>query len=242
MSARVREHLRANVVGYVAIFLFAVGGTAIAANTVRTEDIVNGEVHGIDVTNNNLGGVDVRDDSLTGADVLEDTLGKVPLATKADSVSQGGVTSPAIRTGAVTPPKLSGFPAASVLRLSPETTHHNQGTALHPDFEVYDTDGVHEGSSENLVAPVTGTYFVSASIQWDANSTGFRNVGLVGPGGTFATAIGPATASPAVTEQNISGSDILQAGQSVHVEALQGSGVDLNVRVGRMTMTLAGKP
>jgi len=48
--------------------------------------------------------------------------------------------------------------------------------ALHPDFEVHDTDGVHEGSSENLVAPV------------------------------------------------------------------QGSGVDLNVRVGRMTMTLAGKP
>jgi len=47
MSARIRAHLRANVVGYVALFLVVTGGTAQALgghNTVFSDDIVNGQV------------------------------------------------------------------------------------------------------------------------------------------------------------------------------------------------------
>ena len=47
MGSRICDHLRGNVVGYIAIFLFATGGTAIAldgSNTVFSDDIVNGEV------------------------------------------------------------------------------------------------------------------------------------------------------------------------------------------------------
>jgi hypothetical protein len=246
VSARVREHLRANVVGYVAIFLFAVGGTAIAANTVRTEDIVNGEVHSIDVTNNNLQGVDVRDDTVTGADVLEDTLGQVPsaaLAARADSVAQGAVTTPTIRTGAVTPTKLSGFPAVSVLTLAAETIPNNVGMILHSNFEIYDTDGIWDPSTgaENLVAPVTGTYYVSATVDWDPNSTGFRRMTLMGPTGNFASVAGPPLPSPAFTSQNPSGIERLSAGQAVQVSALQGSGADLGARIARFEMALIGR-
>ena len=239
MSSRIREHLRSNVVGYVAIFLFAVGGTAIAANTVRTEDIVNGEVHSIDVANNNLQGVDVRNDSLTGSDVVEDTLGTVPSAA---GVAKNGVRGPAIAPRAVTPTKLSGFPAASVMRLSPETSHTAQGMTLHADYEFFDTDDLHGDGSETLVAPVTGTYFVSATVEWDPNGTGYRRTSIVSAnGGSFASEAGPPLPAPAYTSQNVSGFELLQAGQSVHVEVLQGSSADLNVRLARFQMTLVGK-
>lgn len=57
---RIRNHIRSNVVAYLALF-FALGGTAIAAKPLVT-------------------GADVQDDSLTGADVLESSLGEVPIA------------------------------------------------------------------------------------------------------------------------------------------------------------------
>jgi hypothetical protein len=81
---------------------------------------------------------------------------------------------------------------------------------------------------------------VSVSVQWDAATAGYRNTGLVGPDGTFATAIGPATAFPAVTTQNVSGITNLAAGQSVHVEVLQGSRANLGVRIARREIAYVG--
>ena len=59
MKSRVGAHLRANVVGYIALF-FALGlGTAWAldANSVRSKHIVNGQVKGADVAESSLGRV-----------------------------------------------------------------------------------------------------------------------------------------------------------------------------------------
>jgi hypothetical protein len=95
-SSRVRAHLRANIVGYVACFL-ALSGTAAAlpgTNTVDSGDIVNREVRTVDlspdavtatrladsavsgpaVLDESLTGADVLDESLTGADVLDESL------------------------------------------------------------------------------------------------------------------------------------------------------------------------
>jgi hypothetical protein len=83
----VREHIRQNVVGYIALFCFAIGGTAIAlpgknkvdsgdikAKNVKTSDLADGAV-----TNPKLGAdaVDsskVLADSLTGGDIDESSL------------------------------------------------------------------------------------------------------------------------------------------------------------------------
>ncbi len=69
MSRGIRGHLRSNVVGYVAIFLFAIGGTAYAthpggANTISNGDIINGQVFTQDIADNNLTSLDVRNDTL----------------------------------------------------------------------------------------------------------------------------------------------------------------------------------
>ena len=72
MSARVRAHIRNNVIGYLALFV-ALSGTAWAANgplpgtnQVGSSDIINGEVLGADIGTDQVRSGDVRDDSLTG--------------------------------------------------------------------------------------------------------------------------------------------------------------------------------
>jgi hypothetical protein len=108
MSRRIREHIRGNVVGYVALFLVVTGGTAQAlngSNTVFSDDIVNREVKNQDlalgaVSTNRLApkavkGGRVADDTLTGTQILESALGQVPdaaHASSADNVASGAIT------------------------------------------------------------------------------------------------------------------------------------------------------
>ena len=70
---RVLNHLKRHVIAYAALFV-ALGGTAYAANTVFSTDIVDNEVQSVDVRDNDLQSVDVRNNSLTGDDVNESTL------------------------------------------------------------------------------------------------------------------------------------------------------------------------
>jgi hypothetical protein len=52
LSRHVRAHIRSNVVGYIALFAFAMAGTAQAlsgTNTVDSGDIINGQVRGVDI-------------------------------------------------------------------------------------------------------------------------------------------------------------------------------------------------
>jgi hypothetical protein len=77
MGTRIRNHVRSNVVGYIAIFLFAMSGTAIAldgSNTVFSDDIVNGQVKSADIGNKQVQGVDVKDETLTGADIANQSV------------------------------------------------------------------------------------------------------------------------------------------------------------------------
>lgn len=89
----------ANVTATLALIV-ALGGTAYAANTIRSSDIVNGQVKRVDlannavtsskVKNNTLRGSDVKNNTLRGSDINESTLGIVPAATNAVSASNAG--------------------------------------------------------------------------------------------------------------------------------------------------------
>jgi hypothetical protein len=234
----VRRPSHGTVVAYLALFV-ALGGTAYAANEWTGRNIVNGSIKRVDLGANSVNGNKVANNSLKGADILESSLGTVP---KAGSVVPGVIGTAALADGAVTPAKQAPVAAASVLRLSPETIATATGTTLHADFEIFDTANLHDTTTntEILVAPVAGMYVVSATVLWDANSTGYRNTTLVGPTGSFAAAIGPPTASPAVTAQQVSGVERMFPGQSVRVEVIQGSGGNLNARLSRFEITYVG--
>jgi hypothetical protein len=81
------------MVAFVALFIAIIsfGGTAAyAANTIRSSDIVNGQVMNQDLADNSVGthkiqdhsvlGADIKDNSLGGAQIKESTLGQVPNA------------------------------------------------------------------------------------------------------------------------------------------------------------------
>jgi hypothetical protein len=81
MIRTLAAHLRAQWMGALSLFLVIAGGTAYAANTVFSTDIVNGEVKTPDLASNAVGTGKVANNSLTGSDIVESSLGEVPSAT-----------------------------------------------------------------------------------------------------------------------------------------------------------------
>ncbi len=76
MVSKFFVHLRAQWMGALALFLVIAGGTAYAANSIGSSDIIDGQVKTADIGNNQVRSVDVRDDSLaggglTGADIAD---------------------------------------------------------------------------------------------------------------------------------------------------------------------------
>ncbi len=85
MGPRIRNHIRSNVVGYVALFFALSGGAAYAldgSNTVFSDDIVDDQVRS----------VDVRDDSLPSGGLARADLrtGSVGTSEVANSSLRGG--------------------------------------------------------------------------------------------------------------------------------------------------------
>ena len=92
MRGRISEHIRSNVVGYVALFFALSSGTAYAldgSDTVFSDDIVNNEV----------GTEDIMDDGLATANIRT-------RAVTTDKIADGAVSTGKIADGAVTAPKL----------------------------------------------------------------------------------------------------------------------------------------
>ena len=91
MSARIRRHIRSNVVGYLSLFV-ALSGTAYAVDgplpgqdQVGSEDIINAEVKAPDLGNN----------AVRSAEVAADTLG-------AEDIATGGISSSEILNSTLT--------------------------------------------------------------------------------------------------------------------------------------------
>jgi hypothetical protein len=88
MSAKLRTHIRSNVIGYVALFFALSTGSAVAlsgSNTVFTDDIVDNEVRTADVRNDSLTGgglaaADLKAGSVGTSEVAADSLGAGDLA------------------------------------------------------------------------------------------------------------------------------------------------------------------
>ena len=105
MLKRIRRGLSfANVCSILALTIALGTGTAYAANTVFSEDIVNGEVKTADIAANAVKSARIDADAVDGAKVLDGSLSAADLGTDSvgpSQIQQGGVGSDEIATGAV---------------------------------------------------------------------------------------------------------------------------------------------
>src|SRR4051812_5052216 len=78
----------ANVVSTIAVFGVLTGGTAYAASTIGSSDIIDGQVKSVDIGNGEVNSADVKDQSLTtfdvstflGADIVDGSLTSADVA------------------------------------------------------------------------------------------------------------------------------------------------------------------
>src|SRR5690242_16394178 len=73
ISARIADHLRGNIVGYIAL-LIALSGTAYATTKVTSHQIARDAVRPKHIKDGQVNSADVADNSLTGADIDESSL------------------------------------------------------------------------------------------------------------------------------------------------------------------------
>ncbi len=113
MLERVRHGLTyANVMSTIAVVVAVGGGAAYAANTVFSEDIVNGEVKSVDIATGAVGTGDIADDAVNSHKIL-------PGSVQTSDIGTGQVQSIDVfdngLTGAdINEPSLAGVDAATV--------------------------------------------------------------------------------------------------------------------------------
>jgi hypothetical protein len=163
MSKAIREHIRSNVVGYVAIFMFATGGTAYGlngTNTVDSGDIINNEVRSPDVrddtlANGGLGAADLGPDSVGSSEVAPDSLDAADL--NAASVGASEVSDESLGAGELAPDSVGNSEVATGAIGSGEVAADSVAAAdLAPDSV---------GNSELAVDAVSTTEIIDGEVQ-----------------------------------------------------------------------------
>lgn len=117
-----RGHLRSNVVGYVALCV-ALSGSAYAAATIKSSDIVDDEVRTADVRDDSLKG-----GGLSGDDIRENSLGTVKNATKVNKIAASRTAEPNKLLSLDEDGRMpAGFSDVSVLENTPCTRDGKEG-------------------------------------------------------------------------------------------------------------------
>ncbi len=224
MSRAIRQHLRSNVVGYIALFCFAMGGTAYAthpggANTISTGDIQDGQVQNADlgpsavttdrVANSTLTGSDVATSGLLGSDIATDTLGSTDIGVNAVGTSE-----------------LAQVPGARARSTAAQTIANNGAAIANLDTEDFDTGGLYTAPNDSITISVPGTYMLSGEVGFAADPQGHRSAQIQVDGTAVAVNQTGAT-SPAITRVPVSTIVRLLAGDVVTLRATHSAGNSL---------------
>jgi hypothetical protein len=197
VSSSIRGHLRSNVIGYLALFAALSTGTAYAthpggADTISTEDIINGQVAGADVADNtvttndinNTNGVrsaDVRNDllpngGLRGEDIAANALSGADVD-EATLFNDDSLNSADIASEAVGADELGPLPAARVRPGTNQTISQSTVTEVALGTEDFDVGGLHDNAnSARLTAPIDGIYSITASAAISNDPDGNRQL------------------------------------------------------------------
>jgi hypothetical protein len=158
----ISNHIRNNIVGYVALFFALSTGAAVAlpgSDTVFSDDIVNGEVKQQDVATNAIGSKEVANASLNADDIANITFVPTEINKKPGSLGllQYGLVKNAIRTGLIKDGEVTKADLApGVVPAGPA----GYG-AFDDDTGIICNNGCTEGTLQNLPA---GSYAIFGKI------------------------------------------------------------------------------
>jgi hypothetical protein len=140
MQKRIRDHIRSNIVGYIALFLFAMGGSAYALdgplpgqNQVGSDDIINGEVKNADIGTSEVKANNVAPDSLGGAKIADRSVKNADLglgASSSNTIADGGIQGIDVKNNTLTGTQID----ESSLNLAAEG-FHVVGSPGEPSFQ-----------------------------------------------------------------------------------------------------------
>jgi hypothetical protein len=166
MATRIGDHIRSNVVGYIALFCFAMGGTAWAthpggANTISSGDIINGEVRNPDLGADSVASGKIQDRQVKNADL---GLG----ASSSNTIADGGIQNVDVANDTLTGTKilessLAGVNADTLDGVDSGDFTRGHSRVLHASDSSF-TPGQHSGVL--IVVPGYGT------VRFDCNATG----------------------------------------------------------------------
>jgi hypothetical protein len=231
----------ANVVSSLCLFLLVGGGTfAIASsNTKVIKKVVNGLAPALSVNHAN------STDSATNANHANSADSATDASHATNSDQLGGSGEAAYVKAPVTADKFGALPAGRLASSGgPCDSNANSGheyawQSTSTDFLMGGVTTSQSGcalglSPENLIAPVGGTYVVTATFAWTSNATGDRRIRIVKNGSTdLAVNEIQAVSDPGkAAQQTASGIARLSAGDSVTLLALQDSGSALGPQAG----------
>jgi hypothetical protein len=97
MGKKVRQHIRSNVIGYLALFV-ALSGTAYAAGTIGSDDIIDESILSQDIKNAEVKNPDLAPDSVGTGKIFD---GTVRSADVADDTTDFGLTAQDLEPGSV---------------------------------------------------------------------------------------------------------------------------------------------
>lgn len=153
MGERIRQHIRSNVVGYLAVFLaltggaYAIDGPLPGQDQVGSGDIINNEVRSADLRDANLTTVDIRGDAVTSGKIADG-------AVQTDDVLDEGLAAADIGADAVgadeiaNPVRTLPLPLTSFVNSDPDggpaTLDFTPSDGTSPDLAMSGTDFVIE--------------------------------------------------------------------------------------------------
>lgn len=205
------EHLRSNVVAYLALAI-ATGGTSYAAVALPQDSVGAKQIQ-----SNAVRSAEVKNGSLKATDFKAGQLPAGPQGVQGVQGVQGPQGDP-------------GDPGADALAVVVPTVRvsFGAGAALPDngfvhipwDVELSDPANMHDNANPSrLTAPVAGVYLVTATLNWNQNSAGARYVEVM-KGGVVGNAVAVSITNPTAsypTVQNVSGEVRLEAGEFVTV-------------------------
>jgi len=195
----------------------SVSSSAISPGAVTTNAITDSAVTGAKIADTSITTVKLADASVNSAKIVDFSISSNDLASSSVTTSKiapGAVGQNAIADGSVISFKLGDSAVSNAKLDNQAVTARNIGilpivivtgssqnvanatwTALSFNgFETYDTTGLHDPAfPTRLTATTSGFYEVSAYVDWQVNSTGYRQLVIV-------------TNSETVTSQQIEGS------------------------------------